>query len=71
MIMLTIKQAAQATGYHRQTINKRLSKGDVRGVKSKGVTGAWLIPKKEVEKLRLQRIDELTRKIEEISKPVI
>lgn len=67
---LTITQAQKYAGYSYPTWLKWLDKGTVKGTKGGGVTDTWFIPHEEVERIRLQAIKDLERKIRDISTPV-
>ena len=67
---LTINQAQKYAGYSYPTWLKWLDKGAVKGIKGKGVTDAWFIPPEEVERIRLEKIQQLQKEIEEFSTPV-
>jgi len=67
---LTIIQAKEYAGYSYPTWLKWLDKGIVKGRKGEGEKDAWFIPADEVEKIRLQRFEQLQKEIEAISIPV-
>ena len=53
---VTVAQAAAETGFDRRKILRLIQRGDLPGsVKLEGVTGAWIVPLSEVQRLIAER----------------
>jgi len=71
MNRLTIAEAIQYAGYSRPTWLKWLGDKTVSGSKGNGAKDSWFIPDNEVERIRLEKLDNLNKEIKQYSETAI
>lgn len=67
---LTISEVQKYTGLSRNTIMAWIRNGKLAATKTGVKTAPWLVPGQEVERVRKERIAELTAELEILRQPI-